>query len=234
MTSKALEVNIACSKVDVTVHGRYLVLEQVLQKFEGARKGLRVLLEEICHPYRNWAYIVKETRSYALNYFHILKSHEKAPEAIEIYMDIFFQALENSGDEEVRKNAVDNLLFFIQRILKDSGPDLGRILPTLDSVFERIASYPSDTFALFAKSFYQLNKVGAIFAESVDAEVDFRPINKLLIRYYDFTYNYWLNETDPIEWFEKESGSNITVNGLGKVFKPITHAQLKEYQGQLK
>ena len=234
MTSKALEVNIACSKVDVTVHGRYLVLEQVLQKFEGARKGLRVLLEEICHPYRNWAYIVKETRSYALNYFHILKSHEKAPEAIEIYMDIFFQALENSGDEEVRKNAVDNLLFFIQRILKDSGPDLGRILPTLDSVFERIASYPSDTFALFAKSFYQLNKVGAIFSESVDAEVDFRPINKLLIRYYDFTYNYWLNETDPIEWFEKESGSNITVNGLGKVFKPITHAQLKEYQGQVK
>ncbi|RLB41713.1 MAG: pyruvate, phosphate dikinase [Deltaproteobacteria bacterium] len=233
MTSKALEVNIACSKVDVTVDSRYLVLEEVLQKYEGARKGLKGLLEEICHPYRNWSYIVKETRSYALNYFHITKTHERAPSALEIYIDIFFQALESSANEDVRKNAVDNLLLFIQKILKDSGPDLYRFLPVLQSAFNKIASYPQDTFAIFARSFYQLNKLGAIFAKTAGENSDFGSINKLLIKYYDYTYTYWLTQTDPMEWFERESGFDLAANGLGKIFEPITHAQLKDHLDEL-
>ena len=233
MTSKALEVNIACSKVDVTVDSRYLVLEEILRNYEGAKKGLKTLLEEICHPYRNWSYIVKEARSYALNYFHLLISHEKAPEAIQIYMDIFLQAVESSTEEEVRKNAVDNLLFFVQKILKDSGPELTRFIPILNSTFHKIASYPPETFALFAASFYQLNKLGAIYVHNVRQDFDFGPFNRLLTRYYDFTYSYWLEQNDPLEWFEKESGIDTSSDGLREIFLPISHTRIKEYWSRL-
>ena len=77
MPSKALEVNIACSHVDVTVDHRYLVLQEVMGKLHGVKEGLKVFLEEICHPYKNWEFIVREARAYAHNYFHVLKAHPK-------------------------------------------------------------------------------------------------------------------------------------------------------------
>ncbi len=233
MASKALEVNIACSRVDVTVDRRYLVLEEILTNYEGARKGLKALLEEICHPYRNWAFIVKEARSYALNYFHLLVSHDKAPEAVRIYVDIFLQALESSTEEEVRKNAVDNLLFFIQKILKDSGPELERFLPVLQDKFEKIASYPPEMFGLFASSFYQLNRLAGLYLQHVGRNRDFSSLNKLLTKYYEFTYFYWLHEADPLEWFSKESGIDASADGVREVFLPISHEQIRSYLSRL-
>jgi len=233
MTSKALEVNIACSKVDVTVDSRYLVLEEILRDYDGARKGLKTLLEELCHPYRNWGYIVKEARSYALNYFHLLITHQKAPEAIRIYIDIFLKALETSNNEEVQKNAVDNLLFFVQKILKDSGSQLPRIVSILDSTFDRIANYPPETFTLFASSFYQLNKLGMIYAQRLEQDSNFGPFNRLLSRYFDFTYSYWLSQDDPLDWFRKELGVDIKTDRLNNIFGPITHKTIREHQLQL-
>jgi glyceraldehyde 3-phosphate dehydrogenase len=107
MPSKALEVNIASSRVDVTVDQRYEILKEVMKKYYGVREGLQTFLEELCHPYKNWEFIVKEARAYALNYFHVLKTHPKGPEAARLYADIFFQAIDSSQDEQVGINEDD-------------------------------------------------------------------------------------------------------------------------------
>jgi len=109
MKSKALEVNLAHTRVDVTVDNRYEILLEVMGQYYGVKQGLQTFLKEICHPYKNWQYIVKEARSYALNYFHILKTHPKGPEAAKLYFDIFFQAIDSSRNEDVRIDAADNL-----------------------------------------------------------------------------------------------------------------------------
>ena len=89
MPSKALEVNIASSQVDVTIDQRYEILKEVMENYYGLKQGLETFLEEICHPYKNWGFIVKEARAYALNYFSVLKNHPKGPEAARLYAEAF-------------------------------------------------------------------------------------------------------------------------------------------------
>ena len=129
MSSKALEANIAESRVEIIVDPKYDVLKKVMEKYYGIRDGLQTFLEELCHPYKNWEFIVQEARSYSLNYFHVLKTHPDGPEAAGLYVDTFFQAIDSSVNEEVRVNATDNLLLFIQRIIKDAGRDLPQVFP---------------------------------------------------------------------------------------------------------
>ena len=73
--SKALEVNLADTRIDVSIDPRYAVLQKVFSKYYGLMDGLTTFLKEISHPLRNWHFIVQEARGYSLDYFHLLKSH---------------------------------------------------------------------------------------------------------------------------------------------------------------
>ena len=149
MSSKALEANIAESRVDVTVDPKYDVLKKVMEKYYGIKNGLQTFIIELCHPYKNWEFIVQETRSYSLNYFHVLKTHPDGPEAAGLYINTFFEAIDFSVNEDVRADAADNLLLFVQRIIKDAGADLPQFLSVLDHTFEKIRDCPHETTFLF-------------------------------------------------------------------------------------
>ena len=233
MSPKALEVNIASSRVHVTVDERYAVLQEVMGPYQGVKEELRTFLEELSHPYRNWEFIVKEARSYALNYFHVLREHERVPEAAGLYTEIFFQALDSTREDGVRANAADNLLLFIQKVISDAGDHLPNFLTALDNVFERIAREPQEIFHLFATSFYQMDKLGAMFCRAVSPEKSFTSVNCLLTKYYEYIYDYWLGQGNPILWFEKESGVSLEEKGLSAVFEPISHSTLKACREQL-
>jgi len=233
MESKALEVNLARTRVDVTVDNRYEILLKVMGEYYGVKQGLQTFLKEICHPYKNWQYIVKEARSYALNYFHILKTHPKGPEAAKLYFDIFFQAIDSSRDDNVRIDAADNLLCFIQHIIRDSGDDLVTLLPVLDYGFDTIRTYSGETFFLFVKSFYQLSKLGRLYSRAIPAGFDCFSLNHLLVSYFRYTYEYWLSQEDPFIWFEMESGKTDHGKRLAHILGPISHQQLEEYLERL-
>jgi pyruvate,orthophosphate dikinase len=233
MPSKALEVNIATSRVEVSVDKKYDILKKVMEKYYGIRDGLQTFLEELCHPYKNWAFIVQEARSYSLNYFHALKTHPDGPEAAGLYINTFFQAIDSTVNEEVRINATDNVLLFIQRIIKDADTDLPRFLTVLDNAFNQISNYPDETFFLFVKSFYQLNKIGRRYSQAVLPESDFRAINRLLIKYYLSIFDYWLKKADPLDEFKRESGIAVKERNLDEIFGPISHKQLKKYRESL-
>jgi len=230
MPSKALEVNIAYSRVDVTVDKIYKVLQEVMGEYYGVRERLQTFLEEICHPYKNWLFIVREARGYALNYFHVLKVHPKGPEAARLYIDIFFQAINSSKDEDLRTSASDNILSLVEKIIKNAGTHLYRFLPVLDHAFGRIRYSPNETFVLFVRSFYQLSRLGKDYSQAVSSGSDFTALNRLLINYFRYTYNYWLGEIDPGVWFAEESGKAE----FEEIFQPVSHRQLKACQERLK
>ncbi|MBW1828678.1 MAG: hypothetical protein JRI74_04595, partial [Deltaproteobacteria bacterium] len=71
MSSKALEANIAESRVEIIVDPKYDVLKKVMEKYYGIRDGLQTFIEELCHPYKNWDFLIQEARSYSLNYFYV-------------------------------------------------------------------------------------------------------------------------------------------------------------------
>ncbi|MBW1815515.1 MAG: hypothetical protein JRJ39_18395 [Deltaproteobacteria bacterium] len=60
--SKALEVNLASYKVDVSIDAKYAILQDIMARYFGLLDRLNTFLKELSHPYRNWAFIVKENR----------------------------------------------------------------------------------------------------------------------------------------------------------------------------
>ncbi|MBW2327056.1 MAG: pyruvate, phosphate dikinase, partial [Deltaproteobacteria bacterium] len=215
--SKALEVNIASYYVDVAVDEKYSILQEVMSKYYGIMEGLNTFLKELSHPYRNWQFIVQEARVYSLDYFHLLKSHPKGPEAARLFVEIFTWAIESKSDIDVRADAVDNFLLFVQKIIKESGADFKRFKPAIDDAFDRIRNYEEEDFFLFVKSFYQMRKLAL-----------------LLIKYFHRIYGYWLRERDSWSWFKEEAGKIDNPDELEKFFEKISHNRIDQYIIELK
>ena len=229
--SKALEVNIADYHVDVTVDAKYSILQDVMSKYFGIMEAFNTFLKELSHPYRNWQFIVKEARGYSLDYFHLLKNHPNGPDAAKLYVEIFTTAIESTGETEVRADAVDHLLLFLQKIIKDSGDDLLRFMPMINDSFHRIRHFSENDFFWFVKSFYQIDRLAKMLLKhSPGTDTDFHSINLLLLKYYKDSFSCWLNQEDPKAWLEKEAGESVDIDELDQLFKTISHDHIKQYK----
>jgi pyruvate,orthophosphate dikinase len=165
--SKALEVNIADYHIDVTINAKYSVLQEVMSSYYGLMDGLNTFLKELSHPYRNWKFIIQEARSYSLDYFYLLKNHPKGHEAAALFVNIFATAIKSSDEKDTKADGADNLLLFLQKIIKDSGPDIKRFMPVINDSFDHIRNYNDEIFFLFIKSFYQISIHGSIHTSMV-------------------------------------------------------------------
>ena len=232
--STALEANIASYHVDVSIDPRYSILQEIMSKYFGLMEGFNTFLKELSHPYQNWRFIVKEARIYSLDYFHVLKKHEKGSQAVELFVDIFEQAISKESDVGIQVDGVDALLLFLQKVIKEAGEDFPRFMPVVNRTFQRIHRYPQHHFFLFIQSYYQLSKFADfLLAYSDKYELEAEPINHLLIRYYEDTYNYWLENADPLTWFCEEAGIDTCEIQFDDIFKSVSHDQLKLYQDEL-
>ena len=231
-------MNLADYHVDVEINARYSVLQEVMSKYYGLMDSLNIFLEELSHPYKNWQFIVKEARIFSLNYFHLLKSHPKGAEASRLFVDIFCTAVESVDDIETRIDAADNVLLFIQKIIKDAGTAFERFQPVIHETFHRIHRYDDKTFFLFVKSFYQIKRLAQeLLKIESGCDSDFTAVNQLLAKYFRHTYDYWLSEEDPQSWFQKEvQGSNRPLHSsrhTDELFREISHAQLQRQNKRL-
>jgi len=232
--SKALEVNLADYHVDVAIDAKYTVLQEVMSKYFGLMEGLNTFLKELSHPYKNWIFIISEARKYSLEYFHLLKSHPRGPQAAGLLLEIFIAAVEASRDPEVRAEAADNILLFLQKILKDSGTSVEKFIPIIDDACGQIHNFPEDLFALFVASYYSIRRLAEVYLDRApQSNANFRPLNCLLIKYYQHTYRCWLDEKDPQTWFEKEAAEFGLEKNFDDIFNAISHRQLREWQDQL-
>jgi len=232
--SKALEINLADYHIDVAIDGKYATLQEVMSKYYGLMEGLNTFLKELSHPYKNWSFIVAESRKYSLEYFHLLKNHPKGPQAADLLADIFFDAVASENDREVKVDVVDSLLLFLQKTVKDSDAKLELFLPCINRAFLRIADLSDDHFALFTRSYYQINRLADTFLKHApESDGVFNSINQLLIKYLTFTYDYWLSERDPEPWFEEEVSEIDPPGSYEEFFKNISHSQLENWKHAL-
>ena len=195
----ALEVNIACTRVNVTIDPKYEILLRLMDKYLGAFDGLKNLLREVCHPYKNWAFILKGARNYSLNYFHVLKNNPQGPDGARTYFDIFFEAVRDAKERSIQTEAADDILLFFLKILKEADIKPKGFLPLLHDCLRQIAQCDDDVFSLFATSFYQMNRLGELLLNATSSHELLETMAQVLDRYYRYTYNYWLAQEDEVD-----------------------------------
>ena len=232
--SKALEVNLARTQVDVAIDPRYECLQAVMANYYGLLEGLDGFLKEVSHPYKNWHFIIAGARGYALDYFHLMRAHPLGVEAAGQLIHIFLQPLAEETPPAVQVDAADNLILFLQKILKTAEAHLARFLPLIEASLTRIQALPERPFTLFVRSFYPLKRIAQAWVDArPEQTAGFGALNRLLIRALGHNTAYWLSEKDPQRWFLEEAEAAPPSRELDAIFAPVTHATLRLQQERL-
>ncbi|MBF0516008.1 MAG: pyruvate, phosphate dikinase [Nitrospirae bacterium] len=233
-SSRALQINIADYSVDVAIDAKYQPIQEVMARYHGLADGLNTYLKELCHPYKNWQYIVKETWTYCLGYFYELTTHPKGPEAAAIYMNTIFDALNAAKDPQVSADAFSLFYLFSQKLLKDAPKDviIEKYLPVVNCGLSMADRLPDERFSVLAKSHYRLNKLAKNFYEAITDDSLFNEVICLMTHYLRFTYSYWLTEKNPKDWFSQDSGKEIKPL-ISEIFEPISHEGINGYLSRL-
>ena len=232
--SKALEANLASTYVDVSIEARYECIQAVMSRYYGLMEGVNTFLRELSHPYRNWQFIVGEARGYALDYFHLFQSHTRGVEAAGAMVGIFCEVIDADVNDGVRTDAVDNLLLYLQQIIGDSRDRLFDFLPVLNSAFNWIHDCPDDRFFLFVKSFYPLKRIIRLLGDRGDGAItDYTVLNRLLIRNFKATYDFWCEVKDPWDSFQAAAGQISDPQRVRACFTEISHDLLHDLQDRL-
>jgi pyruvate, orthophosphate dikinase len=232
--SKALEVNLAHTHVDIEIDSKYSDLQEIMSKYYGLMDRFNTFLKELSHPYKNRRFIIQEARGYCLDYFHLLKNHSKGPEAALTFMDIFISAIHDDPNPDVQADAVDALLLYLQKIVREAGRDIGRFMPAMNRIFEAMSRFPDNLFPLVIRSTYQINRHAQFMLDhSRRIDLDSGPFNALLIRVLQETYAYWIEQGDPRGWFSHEAEIRHLNDQVVDIFKPVSHERFQEISADL-
>ncbi|MCP4747222.1 MAG: pyruvate, phosphate dikinase [Desulfobacteraceae bacterium] len=233
--STALEVNLATTRVDVDIDPKYSCLQEVMSGYYGLLSGLETFLKEVSHPFKNWRVIVEGARGYALGYFHMMKQHPRGPEAAARLMDLFALALTDTADPQIKIDAADNLIVFLQKIVKTAEDKIPEFIPLVNSRLDWINKQPDKTFSLFVRSYYSVKRLAADTVElHAETITNFKALNRFLIRSLKYSHIYWLEQTDPLLWFVAEASIEEIPPGMQHIFSSVVHKTLREQYKQTK
>ena len=233
--SRALEVNLADYHVDVAVHPRYSVLRDVMAVYSGMKDEFETFLEELSHPYRNLEFIIKKARRYSLDYFYLFKKHPEGAKGVGVFMGIFLEIVVHGKAMAVRVDAADNMLLYIQKIIRESDDDFPRFSKVLEQAFSQIKDLDDESFNLFVKSYYSLNRLGDVVVHRRGStHLPVSGLNHLLMKYLDFTYRYFLTLKDPLTWCSENTGIPAESESALEIFRDISSDYLAGLQQKLK
>ncbi|MGD9211083.1 MAG: pyruvate, phosphate dikinase, partial [Desulfobacteraceae bacterium] len=232
--SKALQVNLASYHVDVEIDQCYLAFQHVMSQYYGLMEGVKTFLMELSHPFKNWHFIISEARGYGLDYYHLFCRHEQGVEAAQIIVNVFIEAIATNKKGQVVIDAVDNLLLYLKKIITDAPSDRPDFSMLVCRTFSEICNFDKDIFFLFVKSYYQINRIAALMAEKhALSKLDLSAINAIVLKYYQHTYIYWLEERDPLTWFLEESDEESVSEHIISLFEPISHPYIQSQRERL-
>ncbi|MBR9981481.1 MAG: pyruvate, phosphate dikinase, partial [Desulfatitalea sp.] len=184
--SRALEVNLARTQVEVAIDPRYRSLQAVMTPYYGLLEGLNGFLREVSHPYKNWQFIVSGARGYALDYFHLMRSHPDGPAAAQRLAHLFFEVLAADTPVPVKVDAADNLILFLEKIIQTAGDRYDAFASLVNVSLDRIRQLPDPLLALFVRSFYGIKRLALGMARvRGDQTHGFAVLNRLLVRHLE-------------------------------------------------
>jgi len=217
------------TKMQTAPVSRYGILRDVVKEYPGILSGVEPLLQALDSS-RDWSFIVKEMRAYALKNFYLHEHHERGTEAIRAVIDVFLDAI-NNPDPAVRQAAAESLVFYLEKILIDGNNDLQKYQSIFHDCFARLGQLNDDLFYLIVTNPHQLKKLGQIILAKMSPGFAIGTFNDLLSRYFSATFDYWLKEENFSGWIDGLADFPLSEEDrkkLKELFHPLSHSHLNE------
>ena len=240
--SDALKANLletATGKVEIDEELR--VLLEVVERYKGLHSSLERLLYEVCHPFRNWKMILPQLRSFVLKNSGHYRTHQKGPEAFRLFANLFFAALEDCRrDPALLSQVVAAKMAWLDKMVNlFSQEDLVRFGTPLNELFTRIDLLGRDGDAIImhiVRGQHSVKKLAArLVALGDDGTVafDYGPLASMIRTVLGKNYHYWLQEDDPLQWFDEHCGILRQDAPTRQLFDKISHAAMHDHVAAL-
>ncbi|PIE62259.1 MAG: pyruvate, phosphate dikinase [Desulfobacter postgatei] len=236
MKSKALEVNLSDTRANVTIDERYSLLLNFFKGYVGIVNRLEIFLKELSHPYRNWSFIVNESRHFSFQHFHLYTTEPDGPKVLALLCDIFNSAFESVSDCEIKSNAADNLMQILHYIAKSGTQGLDLFNGTLIHEIERILAFQDCDFFFFVCSYYQPDTLVKLITQNnaLPDDPNLRIVlNKFLIRFFDVSFAFWLCQDDPVVWMKNNIDEWRAGPDILTLLEPVSRQRIKKEQQTL-
>ncbi len=193
----------------------------------GILKVLNKLLYELHHPYRNWRLLLPELRSFVLKNAPRYVSHPQGPRCAYLFVTIFLEAMEDEAKQLPPEDAAELIGAYLDRLVSLlSSAQLQAYSATMRDIFIELGKLPSEKILLLARIYHPLMRTfNVLLSKFNDLGDDWQVLADLAYRLFDETYNYWLTQKDPTDYFQSsmpEAISHATIQAHIKELKAST------------
>lgn len=209
---------------------RYEIIQEVVQDYPGILSATEPLMNALQSDPKKWDFIVNEVRSYALKNFYIHDHHEKGAEVVRVVFDILLDAVNDADLPSIQQTSIDNLVFYLEKIILDSDQNINRYSSTFQYCFDKLYHLQEEQFFFLITNPHQLKKIAQIILNKKPVLNDHDGLNRLMFKSLSTTYTYWLNVEDPVEWLKKTAQKKLGRENYKKIEEslyPISHANMK-------
>ena len=227
LKSEALRINLETTRVDVHIDPKYEAMRTVVLDYVGLLQQTDNLLAELNHPYRNWYFVVREMRRYALQNFPIYVAHSQGPQVCRLVAHVFMEAIRAGNNPEVQRQAANYLILFLQHIAGEAESIPQEYARALSEILVQMVNMGEEEFFFVASSFHSLKKMGGYLSVSQQSGVDFSSYCSLLKKALGVTYRYWLAQEDPLQWYQQQANDWCRSDTDIQHFHPISHERLR-------
>ena len=231
--SSALKVNLERTAVTIEIPEQYAPLLEVVAGHYGLQKKTSELLMELNHPLVNWEYVLKELKSISIGDFYIYNNHQDGLSALSMMLRIYFDVIKSASSKDIKDSAIHYLFDYIDTILTQSNEFLPRNLFLFSEITESLIKIADMDAIIFKKcSTYLKRIIKSITENNIDIHAPL--FDSLVYRMFKITYQFWLTQPDPFEWFTKVEGeTEESINAYRQFIQPLSHQHLQSLFGKL-
>ena len=225
--SSALKVNLERTAVAVAIPAQYAPLLKVVESHYGLQKKTHDMLTELNHPFVNWEYVIKELKAISIGDFYIYNHHQDGLTALRVILKIYLDVIKLPQSEDIKDSAIHYLFDYIDTILASSNELLPRNLVLIPEIIGSLLTVSEGEEAIFKKTSTYLKRTTRYIVEN-NISIDIPMFDRLLYRMLKITYQHWLAQPDPSDWFTSEDGGSAEASNSYKGYiEPLSHEHLR-------
>ncbi len=231
--STALEINLQRTRAIVEIPDKYQILLAAARNHYGVSKRTEELLIELNHPFVNWEYVLNQLKSLSIGDFYDFNMYEEGLSALKVLSDIYITIISSATDEEIQDSAVRYFFEYLNTVLSNSNNNLERNSAIFPPAVQSLIVLSQSKGCLLKKSSTYIKKTLKLIDEN-GVTVNPLDLMKLLTVVFESTYEFWLTEPDPQEWYSRDGETEETVRAYHEFISPLTHQHMRQMLNQLK